>query len=367
MMPALTDAYDGAELCDVCGRESCEDHLPADDLTPADVYLDGLEDAVDVAREGQAIEATGIPYLLHGIIPSLGMLGFMVAGAKVGKTTFGQALARCVAMGDAFLDRRVTRTRTLVLAAEDPPEYTAYLARHLDVERGQLVFRRRSTILTPEVLAQIVATVKRERFGFVLIASWQAVVRGLIRDENDNAGAVKVVEDVKAAARVSGVPWLIDAHSGKGEDQADEADPSKAMRGASAAAGAADYTLSLRYDNGAFGTRRRLSGKGRFVSFAPITIEFDASTGAYDVVGATSDVQVDTTWRLIEEMGALDATPRSVAEIARACGMPLGKDGKLGGQVRKQLNNALKGRPDVLRSEQIRRGQKTALFSRVTQ
>ena len=43
-------------------------------------------------------------------------------------------------------------------------------------------------------------------------------MRGLIRDENDNAGAVRVVEDVKAAARASGVPWLIDAHSGKGED-----------------------------------------------------------------------------------------------------------------------------------------------------
>ena len=76
----------------------------------------------------------------------------------------------------------------------------------------------------------------------MLIASWQAVVRGLVKDENDNAGAVQIVERVKLATRETKIPWLIDAHSGKGEDQADEADPSKAMRGASAAAGAADYT-----------------------------------------------------------------------------------------------------------------------------
>ena len=44
-------------------------------------------------------------------------------------------------------------------------------------------------------------------YGLVLISSWQAIVRGLIRDENDNAGAVRVVEDVKAAARLTRIPW----------------------------------------------------------------------------------------------------------------------------------------------------------------
>ena len=73
---------------------------------------------------------------------------------------------------------------------------------------------------------------------------WQAVVRGLVKDENDNAGAVMVVERVKAFTRTPEVPWLIDAHAGKAEDQTDDADPSKAMRGASGAAGAADYTLA---------------------------------------------------------------------------------------------------------------------------
>ena len=217
-----------------------------------------LEDAMIVACEGQQIARDGVRYLVDGIIPDYGTVGFSVAFAKVGKTTFSQGLAAAVAMGRPFLDRATTRAKVLVLAAEDPAEYTAWLARHLDVEAGWMTFRRKSLILDPHGLARARTTIARGGYGFVLIASWQAVVRGLIRDENDNAGAVRVVEDVKAAARLTGVPWLIDAHSGKGEDQHDDADPSRAMRGASSAAGAADYTLSLRYANGAFGAQRRL-------------------------------------------------------------------------------------------------------------
>jgi hypothetical protein len=64
-----------------------------------------LDDAADVARIGQEIDAQGVPYVLDGIVPAFGMLGFIVAYAKVGKTTFGQALAAHVAMGRPFLGR----------------------------------------------------------------------------------------------------------------------------------------------------------------------------------------------------------------------------------------------------------------------
>lgn len=348
-------------LCDTCGRDTCEEHLPAGasdttGLAPAD-----LEDAVAVAAEGRRIEREGIPYTVDGIIPALGMLGFLIAYAKVGKTTFGQALAAYVAMGRVFLGRRTRRTRVLIIAAEDPPEYTAWLARHLDVERGWLTFVRRPVILDPAALQTICATVARERFGLVLIASWQSVVRGLIRDENDNAGAVRIVEDVKAAARASGVPWLIDAHSGKGEDQQDDADPTKAMRGASAAAGAADYMLSLRYGNGTFGTERRLSGKGRFVSCPPIVMDFDPAMGTYSLTGDAKDVGRATDWRLICEIGALDGTPRSAAEIAELIGLvPEGQ--RVGGQARRRVVEALRDRPEVAIVQDVRRGRKTTLY-----
>ena len=227
-----------------------------------------------------------------------------------------------------------------------------------------MIFRRKPLILAPRELEYLCAKVTRDRIGLVLIASWQAVVRGLIRDENDNAGAVQVVEAVKAATRKTGIPWLIDAHSGKGEDQDDEADPSKAMRGASAAAGAADYTLSLRYGNGTFGTKRRLSGKGRFVSFAPIVMDFDPQNSTYTAIGSTKDVSRETTWRLICETDALATdTGRSVTEIARRAGLVNGE--KLGGNHRKHIEGALRGRPDVVMAEEVIRGQKTSLYRRL--
>lgn len=360
--PAAPDAFEDATLCDQCGRESCEDHLPPDGDRGTGGGLDPafLADAVDVIGEGRQIAAEGIRYTADGIIPGYGMLGMLVAYAKVGKTTLGQALAAAVAMGLLFLGRATVRARVLVIAAEDPPEYTAYLARGLTVDAGWLTFYRAPVLLNPEGLRAIGQTIVDGGYGLVLIASWQAVVRGLVKDENDNAGAVLVVETVKAFTRQTGVPWLIDAHSGKGEDQADDADPSKAMRGASGAAGAADYTLSLRYTNGAFGTQRRFSGKGRFVNFPPLTIDMDPNTGSYAVIGATKDAASDTTWRLIQDTGALDATPRSVTDIARAIGLL--KSDRLSGAVRRQVTAALRNRPGVLLSQESRRGQTVTLY-----
>jgi len=320
-----------------------------------------LTDAVDVAAEGRALEEAGVPQLLHGIIPFLGVLGFLVAYAKVGKTTFGQAMAAAIAMGRVFLGHLTTTARVLVLAAEDPPEYTAFVSRHLDVAPGRMTFYRKPIILDNHGLAQVIATVRQGGYGLVLISSWQAVVRGLIGDENDNAGAVRVVEDVKAAARLTGVPWLVDAHAGKGEDHDDDADPSRAMRGASAAAGAADFTLHLRYANGAFGTQRKLSGKGRFVNFPCMTFDYDPITGAFTVLGDSKGATKETTWRLIIEMGALSTDARSIAEIGRRIGFQ--KEGKrLSGTQRKQIADALHGRSDVGRVEETRQGRKTMCY-----
>jgi hypothetical protein len=235
----ITRAGLDPSLCPVCFRDACEDHLPPPERrASSSPGLDPafLADAVDVIAEGQQIAAEGIRYRITDLVPDYGVLGMLVAYAKVGKTTLGQAMAEAVAMGQPFLERPTTPARVLVLAPEDPPEYTAYLARTLTVDRSRLTFYRGPVLLNSDGLRAIRATLTAGHYGFVLIASWQAVIRGLVRDENDNAGAVKIMETVKASARETNIPWLIDAHSGKAEDQDDDADPSKAMRGASGAA-----------------------------------------------------------------------------------------------------------------------------------
>jgi hypothetical protein len=323
---------------------------------------DALADAVDVAAEGRRIADEGVQYVVDGLIPAYGGLGMNVAFTKVGKTTFSDAMFAAVAMGRLFLDRATDQRRVLALRPEDPPAYTAWLARHLDVTPGVMTYYRGPLLLDDRGLKQVIQTVRDGHYGAVHIASWQAVTRGLIDNENDNAAAVAITENAKAAARESGVPWLIDAHAGKGENQDDGADPLMALRGASGAAGAADYMLSLRYNNGAFGTQRRLSGRGRFVTLPAMTLDYDASTSTYTVLGSPKDVNHETTWRLICEVGALDATPRSATEIGRLIGRV--DDGqKAGGNSRKHIAEVLRRRPEVFRQDGIRRGQKTALFS----
>ena len=373
MMPQhAAGAWAGAErildesACPVCLRESCDGSCAVPTVAPPSVGLDPLclADAVDVARQGQAIARDGVPYVVDGLIPACGMAGFLVAYAKVGKTTFGQAVGAAVAMRRNLLDRSTRQARVLAVMAEDPPEYTAFVARHLDVAPGTMTFYRGPLVLDAAGLEALSPTVTTGGDGFVLNSSWQAVVRGLVKDENDNAGAVAAVESVKLAARATGVPWLIDAHSGKGEDLSDDADPTRAMRGASAAAGAADYLLSLRYADGPFGTRRRLSGKGRFVSFPPITLDFDAETSTYTVVDSPKDANRESTWRLICETGALDDTPRSLQEIAITAGI-LPEGDRLDGNRRRQLALALGNRADVGRVDGLRRGKKTTLYRRL--
>ena len=312
-----------------------------------------LTEMMDVSTEGQAHAAIGVSYLVEGLIPNYGMVGLLTAYTKVGKTTFSLALGAAVATGTPFLGRAVQPVRVLVLAAEDPPEWTAYLTRHLTVPKGRMSVRRLPLRLDAPTLARIVATIAAGGYGLVLIASWQAVTAGLVKDENDNAGAVVLMEAVKQAARTSGVPWLFDAHSGKGEDQRDDADPTRALRGASAAAGAADYLLWLRYLNGSFGTQRRLSGKGRFVNFADVLLDMDPTTGQYRVVDDAQAGLVASTWALIEETGALTGTPRSLHEIAKACfGVA-----KPTGTHRRQVQAALRGRPLVLRVDDCVHGK----------
>lgn len=325
--------------------------------------LPDLIDAVDVVAEGRQIAASGIPYVIEGIMPDYGMLGFLVAAAKVGKTSLGHALAAAVANGEEFLGRAVAQRRVLVIAAEDPPEYTAYLARHLEVTPGQMTFYRSPLRLNAEGLALIVNTVKAGGYGLVLIASWQAVIVGLVKDENDNAGSVMVVENVKQATRSTAIPWLIDAHAGKGEDQGNDADPTKSLRGASSAAGAADYLLSLRYANSPFSTQRRLSGKGRFVNLESITIDYDMDTGRYSAGEASKTAIVASTWELIEATGALDGEWATTQVIAVRAGMGDSiKD--ITGNKRRLVSLALKDRHGVDRSTMVENDRSVTRYRR---
>jgi hypothetical protein len=135
------------------------------------------------------------------------------------------------------------------------------------------------------------------------------------------------------------------------------------MRGASAAAGAAHYTLSLRYANGAFGTRRKLSGRGRFVSLEPVVMDFDPTTSQYTVIGEAKDAVAETTWLRICQTGAVTTEHRTSGEIAKAANL-VGPNGVPTRTEKRHVERALTNRDGVLRSEELRNGKKTWLYRR---
>src|SRR5206468_1983599 len=114
-----------------------------------------LKDGTALILEGQQIAANGVPYVVQGMIPDYGMLGFLIGYAKTGKTTFSLRLAASVAMGQAFLDQPTQPRRVLFLAIEDPPEYTAYLARDLSVMPNTLSVYREPLTFSTKTLGDI--------------------------------------------------------------------------------------------------------------------------------------------------------------------------------------------------------------------
>ena len=112
--------------------------------------------------------------------------------------------------------------------------------------------------------------------------------------------------------------------------------------------------------HGAFGTKRRLSGKAA-CQLDTLTLDYDPTTGLYTSLGSTKDAAKDTTWRVIQEMGAVDQTPRSLTDIARRSGL-VEPDERLGGNHRKHIATVLASRPEVGKVEENRRGQKTTLY-----
>jgi hypothetical protein len=109
--PPLPDAELKALVTHATTQTDRPTFAPLDAAAPSPVRLDpeALDDAPFVAAEGKAIAATGVPYVVEGLVPAFGMLGFIVAFAKTGKTTFGQALGAADATGALFSTGRPAR------------------------------------------------------------------------------------------------------------------------------------------------------------------------------------------------------------------------------------------------------------------
>jgi hypothetical protein len=118
--------------------------------------------------------------------------------------------------------------------------------------------------------------------------------------------------------------------------------------------------LSLRYADGAFSSRRRLSGKGRFVSLEPVLLDYDADTGFFTALGSGRSVAAEGNWDLIRQSGILHDWCSADA-IAMAIGL-VGDGGRVTSTGRRKVKDALRNRDGVDQRTEIRRGQQTTLY-----
>lgn len=77
----------------------------------------------------------------------------------------------------------------------------------------------------------------------------------------------------------------------------------------------------------------------------------------------TKETMAETTWKLIEDLGALTTTPQTADTIARAAGL-VSSAGRVTGTGRREVRDALRGRDGVQVTTETRRGQVTILYAR---
>jgi hypothetical protein len=315
-----------------------------------------------LVSEGRRVIAEGVRYLVDGMIPGYGMTGFLAGYAKVGKSSgFGMPLIQKLSTGEPFLGRATKRVRCLYLGLEDPREYLGWMAARSLSGSEDALFYCGSLSLNDATVHDIEALIRGQGIGFMYVSTYMAGVRELLKNENDNTEQARVVESLKASSRRTGVPYLFEAHAGKGEDQSADADPIKALRGASAGAAAADFVLSLKRDGPGMTTRRMVAGAGRFVNFAPISYDYNPHTGEVEFIGAQKDASAEITIRLIREMGAVvEGEERSVSAVMKAAGA----DDK--GSNRAAFRLALEQMPEVVKVVSSGKGGKTARYRLTT-
>jgi len=102
----------------------------------------------------------------------------------------------------------------------------------------------------------------------------------------------------------------------------------------------------LRYVGGPWDTQRKLAGKGRFVDFEPLVINFDRATSDYTVVGSSKANMAEADWQRIVSTGALTDEPQAIQRIAIRAGL-VGVDGKPTGSHRARVKRALAGRSEI--------------------
>lgn len=243
----------------------------------------------------------------------------LVAGPKVGKTTFAVACIAAVLDGRPFLGRRTTPGRVLYLSEERAPTCRQVLERADVGGDGLRLVLRQSTWGWgwPDVV-RAAAEAAREAEAPLLVVDSLADWAALAGDSENSSGAMLEALRPLQAAAAGGLAVLIVRHDRKGAP----ADLGEAGRGSNAAAGACDILFGLRKTLGVgHESRRRLDHLSRFDGFLPSqVIEWRPERKEYVYLGSEGAVEAAEARRRVLDVLPLQGPGLTEAELRQQAG-----------------------------------------------
>jgi AAA domain len=253
MMPPA-DAWEGATLCPVCGRESCEDHLPPEpDARPRTSALH-VQRALDCLSAPQPVE------ILEGAAWA-GCLTVLVSESGAGKTFVLLDAAACVSAGIAWHGRQTRQGSVAYLSYEGDAlglrlralrDQSGHRLEHLYIIRARDPLSPRVTrdgeecsigevdvTRALEALTEALTRENRPPLDAVIVDTVRASMTGSEDSSEHVAAYLRAVR--RLAARVPDAAWILAHHAGWQDGDTQR----KRERGSSAWRGNCDATLYL--------------------------------------------------------------------------------------------------------------------------
>ncbi|HET8626912.1 MAG TPA: AAA family ATPase [Thermomicrobiales bacterium] len=250
-------------------------------------------------------------WVVDGLVPDEG-LTILGGKKKLGKSWLALQITQAVAAGRPVLGRATTAGAVIYLCLEDGARRLQdRLRRQRAPADLPITYVTKYRPLDGDGLADLAALLAAEAPRLLIVDTLAAAKTGRT-DENDNGTMADLFNALRDLARDARVGILVVAHHGK----AAGGDPGHDVRGASAAAAAADQNLGLYKVDGHY----LLKGEGRDVAEFELRVHFDPTdTWCWHLDGDARQLARDeaeaTILAALDDLGEVD-----VAAIAAAVG-----------------------------------------------
>lgn len=204
--------------------------------TAEDVFAAATQTVQDFMRSAPV----NVPWLVKDLV-AVGGKTSLSARVKLGKTEFAMHLAVSVACGQSIFGKEVTKAKVLYLTeqADSVREAIRRVGGQENQDMWITPWHKVHKLSWPEIVAQAVGFCQSHDIKLLVVDTLSRFAR--IKDENDSAEAMRVMEPLHAAMATTKLAMLIVRH-----DRKSGGDVSDSGRGSSAYNGEVDILLGLR-------------------------------------------------------------------------------------------------------------------------